>query len=385
MPTDPSPQPAAPIQRRYHFHWPGVTYVIVTLFLAVGALNSQNNLLFATLGVAMGGLLVSGIISGWSLMGLRLERDVSTAGAAGEAMPVRYVVHNTNRVMPAMALHLEEVRPRRQKRGWWDFFDTPRTFVAFVPPRGRARVATSVTPARRGEPPLDLVRVWSTFPFGLAKKSMWFQMPDRALVYPAQLRLRAGFLKSLAARSRTGAGEEPTPGLGDEFYGLREYVPGDSPRRIAWKPSARTGTLVIRQHSAPSPVRLWVILKFGPAGDAAADERAIALAGSILREAERASVAAGLCVPLAGALHAPRLERRHVSRMLEVLARLDLGGLERGGDEREPPATRKGTSIVVDAQPGATGGGRITMRQVGVALADTPENARLLAMLGGAA
>jgi uncharacterized protein (DUF58 family) len=372
------PPPTPPAQRRYHFHWPGVTYVVVTLFLAVGALNSQNNLLFATLGVAMGGLLISGIISGWSLMGLRLERDVTTAGTVGEPMPVRYVVHNTNRLMPAFALHLEEVRPRRAKQGWWDFFDTPRVFVAFVPPRGRVRVATSVTPTRRGEPPLDLVRVWSTFPFGLAKKSMWFRMPDRALIYPAHLKLRTGFLRSLAARSRAGLGDEPTPGMGDEFYGLREYVPGDRPRRIAWKPSARTGTLVIRQHSAPSPVRLWVVVKFGSSGKPVRNERAIALAGSILREAEGESVAVGLCVPRAGILHAPRLERRHVSRMLESLARLEVGddGIR---DEREPPATRKGTSFVVNAEELGSGARFLAGR-----IADTTENARLLTMLGGA-
>ncbi|MCC6660147.1 MAG: DUF58 domain-containing protein [Phycisphaerales bacterium] len=392
MTTDAPTPPAAPVQRRYHFHWPGVTYVIVTLFLAVGALNSQNNLLFATLGVAMGGLLVSGIISGWSLMGLRLERDVSTAGTVGSPMQVRYVLHNVNRLMPSMALNIEEVRPRRGTGGWWEYFDTPRAFVAFIGPRGRARARATVTPLRRGCPPLRYVRVWSTFPFGLAKKSMWFEIPQGALVYPADLRLRPEFLRSLSAQSRLGSGEEPSPGHGDEFYGLREYAAGDNPRRIAWKPSARTGTLVIRQHAAPAPVRLWVVLRLGSRAHAGLDEVSIALAASVLRQAEHQAVAVGLAVPLTGAVHAPRRDRRHVARMLEDLARLDLAALAESratGAEAFPAAARRGASIVIDADsdtpPRWGGGSRVAVKQVRSVVLDAPENSRLLALLAGGA
>jgi uncharacterized protein (DUF58 family) len=34
---------------------------------------------------------------------------------------------------------------------------------------------------------------------------------------------------------------------GMEFYGMREYVPGDDPRRIVWRASARAGKLMIRE------------------------------------------------------------------------------------------------------------------------------------------
>lgn len=183
-------------------------------------------------------------------------------------------------------------------------------------------------------------------------------------------------MSTLTDRSPRGAGDEPSPGTGDEFFGLREYAPGDSPRRIAWKPSARTGTLVIRQHSAPSPVRLWVILRLGAPRGAVADERAIALAASVLREAERRAIAVGLCIPLTGDLHLPHAQRRQITRMLESLARLDLQALaERRGvdEERDPPATRRGATLVIDPRGGQEG-----------AIDDTPENRRLLELLGHA-
>lgn len=34
---------------------------------------------------------------------------------------------------------------------------------------------------------------------------------------------------------------------GMEFYGMREYVPGDDLRRIVWRASARTGTIMVRE------------------------------------------------------------------------------------------------------------------------------------------
>jgi len=49
-------------------------------------------------------------------------------------------------------------------------------------------------------------------------------------------------------------------GTSDEFYALREYHPGDNPRYIHWKRSARMGRLVVREMSQYSPNRLTVIL-----------------------------------------------------------------------------------------------------------------------------
>ncbi len=46
-----------------------------------------------------------------------------------------------------------------------------------------------------------------------------------------------------------GVGEMPRvfQGTGDEFFSLREYVPGDDPRQIAWRVSARTQTLLVKE------------------------------------------------------------------------------------------------------------------------------------------
>ena len=49
-------------------------------------------------------------------------------------------------------------------------------------------------------------------------------------------------------------------GMGSELLELREYMPGDPPKSIAWKVSARREMLMIRQYESEVPVRLQLFL-----------------------------------------------------------------------------------------------------------------------------
>ncbi len=334
------------IERRYHFHPPGVFYVGVTLFLAVGALNSQNNLLFLALGLAIGGLLVSGVISGSSLMGVRLERDTSGRARVGEALTIRYEVANRNLLMPAFGLTITELARGRAAGNRTGAFRNEPAFVVGVGAGETVRCAAIARPLRRGVARLDRVRVWTKFPFGLAIKSATFSRPHTLVVLPAVLGLRPGLVSRLCVRSATGMGAERQPGMGDEFFGLREYRPGDNPRRIAWKASARraSGELVVRQHASPAPQRLMVVVRFGGCADAEM-ELAIALAASVAAEAEREGVSVGLAVPCVGLVIAARSGRRHLDALLGELARLVVPA---GAPEALPtPAARSGACVVI--------------------------------------
>ena len=332
--------------RRYHFHAPGLLYIGVTFFLAVGAINSQNNLLFAALGLAIGGLLVSGIISGASLLGLRVERDPIARAAAGSPLTVSYTITNSNRMFPAFGLHVVEV-PSGGDHGWERLMPGPRAFVALVGTRRSARAHATLVPTRRGQAAFNRVRIWTTFPFGLTRKSVTFDLPATAVVRPVDLPLRREVLEELSAPASHGDGAERMPGHGDEFFALREYAPGDSPRRIAWRRSARTGDLVVRQQALPAPLRLWVVLWAHRTDGSTADgpdlERAVALAAAVVRNAAATGMAVGLIAP--GAARPPRIGHRHVDQLICDLA------LTNGSGAVEPPAAfgRAGASLVISA------------------------------------
>ena len=74
--------------------------------------------------------------------------------------------------------------------------------------------------------------------------------------------------------------------IGFDLHGIREHRPGESLRRVDWKTSARTGTLMVRELEDASRVDVLVIVDPGERGVAAPDEllrTAAALARSLAR------------------------------------------------------------------------------------------------------
>lgn len=73
------------------------------------------------------------------------------------------------------------------------------------------------------------------------------------------------------------------------FHSLREYTPGDDIRRIHWRSTARTGTLMMREHvdtSQPSTVVVLDLRASRFAGDGF--EEAVDVAASVVAASERA-------------------------------------------------------------------------------------------------
>lgn len=82
-------------------------------------------------------------------------------------------------------------------------------------------------------------------PFGITSRSLELDTISGVLVYPRMLPM-ADFVVS--ARQPLGDFKPATPLVEDpmRIAGVRQYVPGDSPRRIHWRATARTGELQTR-------------------------------------------------------------------------------------------------------------------------------------------
>ena len=84
-------------------------------------------------------------------------------------------------------------------------------------------------------------------PLGLVQRETIVAEPFELLVHPR--------VEQVSDRPLTRQFEDPPirPPVskpwpsGLEFYGMREYVPGDDLRRIVWRASARTGTIMVRE------------------------------------------------------------------------------------------------------------------------------------------
>ena len=68
------------------------------------------------------------------------------------------------------------------------------------------------------------------------------------------------------------AAAAPRAGSGTELFGVREYRPGDSLRRIHWRSSARHDELMVREFEPPGVQTLAIFVDAAPATSAIADQ-----------------------------------------------------------------------------------------------------------------
>jgi uncharacterized protein (DUF58 family) len=209
----------------------GRTYVVLTLGVGFGALNTGNNLLYLLLGLLLSLIVLSGVLSERALRDLQVRRVGADGAHAGEPFAFRWLVQR--RRGTAFALTLSEDSAELQGQGTVPYLEAGAELV----------VRGDLTAARRGPYRLTGVKVTTTFPFGLFAKTRRFDLDGLLLVYP-----RRGYACEDPAATEGGpAGDAGDPRKGDgsgDLLGLRELQPWEDARRIHWKKSAAAGKLL---------------------------------------------------------------------------------------------------------------------------------------------
>jgi uncharacterized protein (DUF58 family) len=112
-------------------------------------------------------------------------------------------------------------------------------------PGGEAEVVLEMPTTRRGWFEVGRVRLSTLWPLGLARAWSWLRPEERLLVYAMPDPGAPPLPESL------GDGDSPrTRAHGEQPHHLREYRPGDMPRQIAWKASARFDKLLVREYES---------------------------------------------------------------------------------------------------------------------------------------
>ncbi|MCC6509957.1 MAG: DUF58 domain-containing protein [Pirellulaceae bacterium] len=98
--------------------------------------------------------------------------------------------------------------------------------------------------------------------YGLFRAHRFLEFANQYRVLPSYYEM--GELKPTVKRHnslpRHGIHRLQRSGMGSELLELREYVPGDPPKSIAWKVSARRDKLLTRQYESEVPVRVHLIV-----------------------------------------------------------------------------------------------------------------------------
>ncbi len=338
---------ARPIGRASKITFGGMIYIGVTIFLAIGAVNSQNNLLFWLFGVSIATLIVSGLFSGSALMQVRLEAQAISDVPAGERVRVHYLVSNHSRFFPLFAGLIVE-RPSDEHP---DARFDPAA-ILHLGPKGHIKSTGSFVPQARGRYSLEQIRLSTRFPFGLLQKSLIFQSHRSALVLPYQLEIKPELVRIVQGHGEEVRKHTISSGSSTEYWGLREYSPGDPKRSIAWKQSARHDKLVVIEHAVSISTKLWVWITAecfaSHDDDPSAAERAIALGASLVTQASKRGIPVGLWVPSRGIRMSPSTGKAGMMRSLRALGMLDLS-LD---GQRESAVQALSTDDVIVLKPG---------------------------------
>jgi uncharacterized protein (DUF58 family) len=288
----------------------GWWFVIAALAVGAIAFDAGVNLFFLAFGM-MVCLVVAGFaLAQIDLAGLRMRRVLPPAVFAGTPYLMGIVLENTKRRLPSFSIEVEDLVEGRP-------IDKRCYFLKL--PAGRSQeTAYRHTPVRRGLHRLTGFRLATKFPFGFFPRARLVPDSQELCVYPALLPPPEVVLRGLPVRSGAGGGRGRS--REGEFAGLRAFRPGDDPRDIHWRSSARRGLALVREHEDDTARETTVVLDDGPETRARPEayERAI-------------SEAAGLCVELGRRGYAVALRTRdglvppamgpaHTARLLRVLA-----------------------------------------------------------------
>jgi len=208
----------------------GLFFALMMLAVLGGALNYNNNgaLIFGLLPVSLAA--VSMLQTFRNLDRLSLVQISADSVHAGDPVPLSFHLHTEDqRTRFAVTLSLGgEQRHVEIAAG-------STTLVEFAQPS-----------TARGWYSPEPVRISTRWPFGLFYAWSFLHSDVRVLIYPRP-EATAAPLPNLPDGGRVG-GTDP----GDEdLRSLREYQMGDPTRLVAWKASARTGDLLVRQLEAP--------------------------------------------------------------------------------------------------------------------------------------
>jgi uncharacterized protein (DUF58 family) len=91
----------------------------------------------------------------------------------------------------------------------------------------------------RGSYVFDTVHIAAAELLGLTRREQFISASERLMIFPEVKRLKQVSIRPRRTRVYAGAIPARIGGNGTEFFGVREYQPGDSPRTINWRVSAR--------------------------------------------------------------------------------------------------------------------------------------------------
>jgi uncharacterized protein (DUF58 family) len=231
-------------RRKHRLTRLGFHFLFVGAFAMLGGALRGFNLLLVLAGLLVGALIMQWRWSRRGVEAISARRRLPTEAFAGKSFRVRYRLRNHSRFMPVWMIRVEdeiESLDRKDKT-------VAVCGVGVISPLRTVIPHYDCVVARRGRYRFGPVVLMTTFPFSLFSSRQILDDQSEFHVFPKTLTLRGRWQQRLISRtggvstSRRRSG--PTEG---DFFGLREWQKGDSPKWIHWRTTARLSQPAVRQ------------------------------------------------------------------------------------------------------------------------------------------
>lgn len=212
---------------------------------------------FAQIGLFL--LIVLALIDGWLLYrakdGIRATRTIPERLSNGDENPIDIWIQNRY-LFTVIAQIINEVPVQLQMREQSKW----RTIQA----GGTKELKLTVRPLRRGSYHFGHLLVFARSSIGLLNRRYSFGPEATVPVYPSFLQMR-GFELLAASNRLQEIGVKRVRKLGHtlEFERIREYVPGDDPRTVNWRATARRNQLMVNQYQDERAQPVYCLLDMG--------------------------------------------------------------------------------------------------------------------------
>ncbi|MCA9192324.1 MAG: DUF58 domain-containing protein [Planctomycetales bacterium] len=245
---------------RFRLSREGIHFLGVLLFIFVGAVIREINLLLLLAGAMIGLLMLQWRFNTRTLRGLSIHHQLPRHVTAAQSIEVNCEITNPKRLLGAWLVSVEDglrvIEPRGRKltrRG--------TAVVDEIPPSGRAQAQYQLTFSRRGKYRLGPSTLSTRFPIGLGLGWRIIDTAQDIYVHPQRGELLPRASQLLYPEQEGSRKSSSSAGVHEaEFFGLRPWATGDSKRWIHWRTTARLGELAVRQFEKQQRQQICVLL-----------------------------------------------------------------------------------------------------------------------------
>jgi uncharacterized protein (DUF58 family) len=226
--------------------------------VGLAAINTGNNMLYLVLGMLLSIIALNGFLSESTVKKISIEGHLPSWVFVGDSISSYVTLRNQKRFFPSFLLRVShlwvekdgDAKGKRILDPKKDSYCLQRDgFITKIRAGQEEKVRIESKMNKRGIYHLQGYKLATRFPFGLFDKSRELKDELTLAVYPKP---KIADLWSDEKSSGVGEQMKNFRGMGGDLYALREYHRDEDSRFIHWKLSAKTGRLIIQEHSSTS-------------------------------------------------------------------------------------------------------------------------------------